>query len=100
MARTRLRIWIVALGMVACGSSSLSPAAARLKEGEESDLTDCTQLERVSGTASDDDKNAQEHAKNQARERAAAIGATHIRWIIPCCTSVEAQAYKCDVPAD
>jgi hypothetical protein len=95
-----LRIWIGTLCLVACGSKSLSPAAARLHEGEESDLTDCQQLERVTGTASNDDKNAQEHAKNQARERAAAIGATHIRWIIPCCTSVEAQAYKCDVPED
>lgn len=100
MASTRLRSWIVALCLVACGSSGLSPAAARLREGEESDLTDCQQLERVTGTASSDDSNAQEHAKNQARERAAALGATHIRWIIPCCTSVEAQPYKCDVPED
>jgi hypothetical protein len=92
------RIWIVALFAVACGSKTLSPAAARIREGTESDLADCTFLQKVQGAASDSDSNAATHAKNAAREQAAAIGATHIRWIVPCCTSVEADAYRCDVP--
>ena len=98
MKRSTLLISIVALGAIACGSKTLSPAAASIREGNESDLTDCTYLQKVQGTASDSDSNAATHAKNAAREQAAALGATHIRWIVPCCTSVEADAYRCDVP--
>ena len=86
--------------LVACGSSSLSSKAARIQEASDTDLTDCSFLQKVEGTASEDDPKAEMHAKSAARERAAAIGATHIKWIIPCCTSVEAEAYRCDVPAD
>ena len=87
---------LVVLCAVACGSKT--PAAARIHEATESDLADCTFLQKVQGTASESDKNAEAHAKNAAKENAAKIGATHIRWIIPCCTSVEAEAYRCDVP--
>ena len=52
----------------------------------------------IVSTASEGDKHAEAHAKNDAKEKAAAIGATHIKWIVPCCTSVEAEAYRCDVP--
>ena len=97
---TRSLLALVALSALACGSSSLSPAAAHLKEGTEADLTDCTFLQKVQGTASDDDKHAETHAKNAAREQAAKLGATHIKWIIPCCTSVEAEAYRCDTPVE
>lgn len=92
------RIWIVGLLAIACGSSSLSPAAARIREGTESDLADCSFLQKVKGTASDSDSNAATTAKNAAREQAATLGATHVRWIVPCCTSVEAEAYRCDLP--
>lgn len=88
----------VALWLPACGGKSLSSGAARIKEGDESDLTDCAFLQKVQGTASDGDSNAQATAKNAAKEEAAKLGATHIKWIIPCCTSVEAEAYRCDVP--
>ena len=27
-----------------------------------------------------------------------AAGATHVRWIVPCCSYVERDAYKCDMP--
>jgi hypothetical protein len=57
-------------------------------------------LQKVQGTASDGDSNAAAHAKDAAREQAASVGATHIKWIIPCCTSVEAAAYRCDVPEE
>lgn len=83
---------------IACGSSGLSPAAARIREGDESDLSDCTFIQKVRGVTSELDSNAETHARNSAREQAAKLGATHIRWIIPCCTSVEAEAYHCDVP--
>lgn len=99
MKRFSSRIWIAGLLALACGGSGgLSPAAARIREADESNLTDCTFLQNVEGTASENDKNAATHAKNDAREKAAAIGATHVKWIIPCCTSVEAEAYRCDVP--
>jgi hypothetical protein len=91
----------VALCLAACGGSSLSPAAAKIREGDESSLTDCQQLEQVTGTSSASDNNtAQREAKHDALEKAAKLGATHIRWIVPCCTSVEAQAYKCETPID
>jgi len=84
--------------MVGCGSNK--PSAAHIKEGTDLELTDCKQLERVNGSASSSDSKAEEHAKNQARERAAALGATHVRWIVPCCTYVEAATYRCDTPID
>jgi len=90
-------LWIVGLA-IACGSKGLSPGAARLREGSDADLTDCAFLQKVQGTASESDSNAATHAKNAAREQAASIGATHIKWIIPCCTSVEGEAYRCDLP--
>lgn len=99
MKRSPLAISIVALCGIACGSKTLSPAAARISEANESDLNDCSFLQKVQGTSSDSDNNAAAtHAKNAAKEEAAKIGATHVRWIIPCCTSVEAEAYRCDAP--
>ena len=91
-------IVIIAMCAIACGSKSLSAKAANIREGADADLTDCTYLQKVQGTASENDSNAATHAKNQAKEAAAAIGATHIKWIVPCCTSVEADAYRCDLP--
>jgi hypothetical protein len=83
-------IWI---GMfAACGSSSVR---SHVVDAEASNLTDCQVLERVTGTADDGDA---EHAKDDARKKAAKLGATHIRWIVPCCTSVEGDAYRCDLP--
>jgi hypothetical protein len=91
-------IWIVGLFGMACGSSSPSPAAARIREGSDLELTDCAFLQKVQGRASDSDSKAETHAKNAAREQAASIGATHVKWIVPCCTYVEAEAYRCDTP--
>jgi hypothetical protein len=93
-------ICLVVLVGVGCGSKSLSPKAAALRESDGTELTDCTFLGKFEGTAGDGDAHAETHAKNAAREKAAAAGATHIKWIVPCCTSVEAEAYKCDVPSD
>lgn len=90
-------IWL-ALCVVACGSKSPSPEAARIREGSDLELTDCAFLQKVQGNASETDGNAETHAKNAAREQAAAVGATHIKWIVPCCTYVEAEAYRCDAP--
>jgi hypothetical protein len=97
MKRIQFLLSLVVLSS-ACGSKGPSPAAANLREASDSDLTDCAFLQKVQGAASDGDPKAEAHAKAKAREAAAAAGATHIKWIIPCCTSVEAEAYRCDVP--
>jgi len=91
-------ILIVALCAVACGSKTPGPAAVRIHDGDETELTDCTFLQKVQGTASDSDSRAEIDARHKARAQAAAIGATDIRWIVPCCTYVEADAYRCDAP--
>ena len=88
----------ILLFAIGCGSGKLSPKAARLIEGNDVNVTDCALVQRVTGTASTSDSEAETHAKNAAREKAAALGATHLRWIVPCCTSVEADAYRCDLP--
>jgi hypothetical protein len=96
-----MKRWLIAVALVGCGgSSSLSSKAAALHEGNDADLQDCTFLGKVEGTAGDNDKSAELHSKNMAREAAVKLGATHLKWIIPCCHSVEAEAYKCDLPGD
>jgi hypothetical protein len=87
-------IWIVASCALACGSKK---PTARVVDGDATTLADCKVLERVRGTASEGD-DAGTRAKNDARKKAAALGATHIRWIVPCCTSVEGDAFRCDLP--
>lgn len=92
---------VAGLFVAACGGRSLSPAAARIHEGDESSLEDCTQLQQVTGASSaGDNDTAQREAKREALEKAAKLGATHIKWIVPCCSSVEAVAYKCETPID
>ena len=91
-----LVIGIVGLCAMACGSKT--PAAASIRDGNDLELTDCTFLRMVNGSASESDSNAATHAKNKARQEAASIGATHIKWIVPCCTYVEGEAYRCDAP--
>ena len=97
MKRILLMSVTVALA-TSCGAKGPSPAAARIQDGNEVELTDCTDLGKVEGTASKDDKNPEAHAKNAAREQAAAMGATTIKWLVPCCRSVEGEAYRCEAP--
>ena len=96
--KTSLRmIGIVAVCAVACGGRT--PGTARIHEGSNLELTDCTLLRRVSGTANDKDNDAAfTRAKHEAMAEAATLGATHIQWIVPCCTYVEGNAYRCDTP--
>ena len=98
MKRLAPVIWIFAFSAIACGSKAPSPETVRIHGDNESELNDCTFLQKVKGTASDSDSRAEIHAKHNARAQAAAIGATDIRWIVPCCTYVEAEAYRCDAP--
>ena len=93
-----LSMLILGAGAMSCGAKGPSPAAARIRDGNDVELGDCTDLGKVEGTASEGDKNAEVHAKNAAREQAAAMGATTIRWLVPCCTSVEGEAFRCDTP--
>ncbi len=86
---------LVSLLLGSCGGSGLSAAASKLKEGDDSSLGDCAFLQKVSGAGSDETS-----SKNAAREKAADLGATHLKWIIPCCTTVEAEAYRCETPLD
>jgi hypothetical protein len=86
--------WALVL-LVACGGSKLSPKAAKIREASDMEIADCTFVKRVRGEGSD-----QTDAKHAALEKAAAAGATHVTWFIPCCTTVEADAYRCDAPPD
>ena len=97
MTRSLLVIGILGLFAGACGSGS---GRSSLLEGNDAELTDCTFLQKVQGTAGDYDRSAEFHAKSAARKRATALGATHVKWIVPCCTYVEADAYKCDMPSE
>ncbi|MBA2538914.1 MAG: hypothetical protein H0V17_04700 [Deltaproteobacteria bacterium] len=86
---------IVALFAAACGGKT---TGSRVVDGDEANLTDCKILERVKGTASDSASDPATIAKADARSKAAKLGATHIRWIVPCCTTVEGDAFRCDLP--
>jgi len=89
----RLLCLVLVLG---CGSKT---TASRVVDADDSaNLADCKILQRVSGTASGEGADAANRAKAEARGKAATLGATHIRWIVPCCTSVEGDAYRCDLP--
>jgi len=95
VAKHLLACVLVSLLVNACGGSGLSAGAAKLKEGDDSSLGDCAFLQKVSGAGSDETS-----SKNAAREKAATLGATHLKWIIPCCTTVEAEAYRCETPLE
>jgi hypothetical protein len=86
---------IIASYAIACGGTHRS---ARIVDSTDADLSDCSFLQKVNGTASDSDSNAVGVARRKAKAEAASIGATHIKWIVPCCTYVEADAYQCDTP--
>jgi hypothetical protein len=96
MKHPSLLITIVASYVIACGGNTRGPA--NVIDGAEADLSDCAFLQKVKGTASDTDSHAAGVARRKAKAEAAAIGATHIKWIVPCCTYVEADAYQCDTP--
>ena len=86
---------LVLVLVAACGSKGPSPAAARILEADDATMGDCTALGKVEGAGGN-----MESAQANAKEHAASLGATHIKWIVPCCSTVEAQAYRCDVPGD
>jgi hypothetical protein len=86
---------LVLVFVVACGSKGPSPAAARILEADDATMGDCTPLGKVEGAGGN-----MESAQANAKEHAASLGATHIKWIVPCCSTVEAQAYRCDVPGE
>jgi hypothetical protein len=90
------RLVLIAACAIACGGKT---SGSRVVDTEElANLADCKILERVTGTSSGEGQAAANRAKDEARRRAASLGATHVRWIVPCCTSVEGDAYRCDVP--
>lgn len=86
-------IWL--LCVVGCGSKT---AASRVVDAEDANLTDCQFVQKVHGSASGTDDDVATRAKNDARRQAAAAGATHIRWLVPCCSTVEGDAFRCDLP--
>ena len=96
MKHSTFLITIIASYVIACGGTSRS--RSKVIDSAEADLSDCSFLQKVKGTASDDDSNAAGVARRKAKAEAASIGATHIKWIVPCCTYVEADAYQCDTP--
>ena len=96
MKHQSLFITIIAAYAIACGGNTRG--TAKIIDGSEADLTDCSFLQKVKGTASDTDSDAAAVSRRKAKAEAASIGATHIKWIVPCCTYVEADAYQCDTP--
>ena len=96
MKRSAFALTVLASLAIACGGNSRR--SANVIDSAEAELTDCSFLQKVQGTASDTDRNAERVAKRKAKAEAASIGATHIMWIVPCCTYVEADAYRCDTP--
>jgi hypothetical protein len=96
MKRSTFALTIIAACAMACGGSRHGPA--HVIDSADADLTDCAFLQKVQGNASDSDSNAASVARRKAKAEAASIGATHIKWIVPCCTYVEADAYQCDTP--
>lgn len=90
-----MRRFLVLVFVVGCGAKGPSPAAARILEADDATMGDCTPLGKVNGAGGNVDA-----AKADAREHAAKLGATHIKFIVPCCTTVEAETYRCDVPGD
>jgi len=96
MKRSSLALTLFAAYAIACGGSARHTAG--IVDSGDADLTDCTYLRKVNGSASDFDPDAASVSKRKAKAEAAAIGATHVKWIVPCCTYVEAEAYRCDTP--
>lgn len=96
MKCSSLLITIIASYVIACGGTTRGPAS--VIDNADADLTDCSFLQKVKGSASDSDSDAAGVAQRNAKAEAASIGATHIQWIVPCCTYVEANAYQCDTP--
>jgi hypothetical protein len=94
MKHSSLVLTIIASYAIACGGSTRRPG--NIIDSPEADLSDCSFLQKVQGTASDSEGSGV--AKRKAKAEAASIGATHIKWIVPCCTYVEADAYRCDTP--
>jgi hypothetical protein len=86
---------ILIVVLAACGSKT---SASRVLDGDESNLADCQFVQKVKGSATGTDADVATRAKDDARRKAAAAGATHIRWLVPCCTEVEGDAFRCDLP--
>jgi hypothetical protein len=87
----RLVIALALSLLFGCGSKS--KGADTIREGTELELQDCVAVGRVNANGSDEFD-----SKNGAKKKAAALGATHILWVVPCCTYVEGNAYRCDAP--
>ena len=95
-------ILILALAALISGcATSASPQAQAIKDADATTVTACTYVGDVTGTSGVGGLRAAtgiENAKNAAREKASAMGATHIVWgsvqggFGP---SVAGKAYKC-----
>ena len=100
-------IAFAALAVVACSSTGSAPSAAArsVTEGEPSILNrDCKLLGTVSGRSlfGGADEARVQNAMNDAREKAAAMGATHIVFLATDTKGIlnrgnaQARAYRCD----
>lgn len=101
---------LAALVLAGCGSSPATPSATArsVRDGDLATINrDCKLLGTVNGRslfggASDDSRI--ENARNDAREKAAAMGATHVLFIASDTSGMlntghaSARAYRCDKP--
>lgn len=73
------------LGMSGC-ATTLSPAAAKIKEGDKETVSGCKHLGEVTGTSAVGSESAvmyhtgKDRARSDALEKAAKLGGTHIMW--------------------
>ncbi len=81
---SKISFMILFSGFIASGcATSLSPSAARIMDADDKIVQGCTYVGEVNGTSGWGNLAASvgiQNAKNEARENAVALGATHVLW--------------------
>ena len=85
--------------LVACTPPAAVPRAASLKEVEEAAVAGCRKLGRFAGNSALQAEPGMQQAREQARAKASAAGATHVvvadEWQSPDAAGAAVKAYDC-----
>lgn len=85
--------------LFACTTPAAVPRASALKEVEEPAVAGCRKIGRFAGNSALPSDAALEQAREQARAKAAAAGATHVvaadEWQSPDAAGASVKAYAC-----